>query len=77
VKPADISRIKTRNIKMIKSVSLQRTVRVRTSDTCIGNTEDTDDENGDLLADFHNILNRYFSQLLNARNVNDGKQLNH
>jgi hypothetical protein len=32
------------------------------------------DENGDLLADSHNILNRwknYFSQLLNAHNVND------
>jgi hypothetical protein len=32
------------------------------------------DENGDLLADFHNILNRwknYFSQLLNVHNVSD------
>jgi hypothetical protein len=32
------------------------------------------DENGDLLADSHNILNRrknYFSQLLNVHNVND------
>jgi hypothetical protein len=32
------------------------------------------DENGDLLADFHNILNRwknYFSELLNVHNVSD------
>jgi hypothetical protein len=36
------------------------------------------DENGDLLADFHNILNRwknYFSQLLNVHNVSDVKQI--
>jgi hypothetical protein len=36
------------------------------------------DENGDLLADSHNILNRwknYFSQLLNVRRVSDVKQL--
>jgi hypothetical protein len=37
------------------------------------------DENGDLLADFHNILNRwkkrnYFSQLLTVHNVNDVRQ---
>jgi hypothetical protein len=35
-------------------------------------------ENGDLLADFHNILNRwksYFSQLLNVHNVSDVKQI--
>jgi hypothetical protein len=34
------------------------------------------DENGDLLADSHNILNRwknYFSQLLNVHNVSDVK----
>jgi hypothetical protein len=33
-----------------------------------------------MLADFHNILNRqknYFSQLLNAHNVSDVRQLNH
>jgi hypothetical protein len=33
------------------------------------------DENGDLLADSHNILNRwknYFSQLLNVRRVSSG-----
>jgi hypothetical protein len=32
------------------------------------------DENGDLLADFHSILNRwknYFSQLLNVHNDSD------
>jgi hypothetical protein len=41
-------------------------------------------ENGDLLADSHNILNRwknYFSQLLNVHNVSDVRQkcirLNH
>jgi hypothetical protein len=36
------------------------------------------DENGDLLADSHNILNRwknYFSQLLNVRNVSDVRQI--
>jgi hypothetical protein len=35
------------------------------------------DENGDLLADSHNILNRwknYFSQLLNVQNVSDVRQ---
>jgi hypothetical protein len=35
------------------------------------------DENGDLLADYHNILNRwkkYFSQLLNVNNVSDVRQ---
>jgi hypothetical protein len=36
------------------------------------------DENGDLLVDSHNILNRwknYFSQLLNVRNVRDVRQI--
>jgi hypothetical protein len=36
------------------------------------------DENGDLLADSHNILNwwkNYFSQLLNVHNVNDIRQI--
>jgi hypothetical protein len=36
------------------------------------------DENGDLLEDFHNILNRwkkYFSQLLNVHNVSDVRQI--
>jgi hypothetical protein len=36
------------------------------------------DENGDLLADFHNILNRwksYFSQLVNVHNVSDVRQM--
>jgi hypothetical protein len=36
------------------------------------------DENGDLLADFHRILNRwknYFSQLLNAHRVSDVRQI--
>jgi hypothetical protein len=35
------------------------------------------DENGDLLADSHNILNswkKYFSQLLNVHNFSDVKQ---
>jgi hypothetical protein len=35
------------------------------------------DENGDLLADFHNILNRrrnYFSQLLNVHRIRDARQ---
>jgi hypothetical protein len=36
------------------------------------------DENGDLLADFHNILHtwkNYFSQLLNVHNVSDVRQI--
>jgi hypothetical protein len=36
------------------------------------------DENGDLLADSHNIFNRcknYFSQLLNVHNVSDVRQI--
>jgi hypothetical protein len=36
------------------------------------------DENGDLLADSHNILNRwknYFSQLLNVHNVSDVRKI--
>jgi hypothetical protein len=36
------------------------------------------DENGDLLPDSHNILNRYknyFSQLLNVHNVSDVRQI--
>jgi hypothetical protein len=36
------------------------------------------DENGDLLANFHNILNRwknYFSQLLNVHNVSDIRRI--
>jgi hypothetical protein len=36
------------------------------------------DENSDLLADSHNILNRwksYFSQLLNVHNVSDVRQI--
>jgi hypothetical protein len=37
-----------------------------------------EDENSNLLADTHNILNRwksYFSQLLNMHNVNDARQI--
>jgi hypothetical protein len=37
-----------------------------------------EDENGDLLADSHNILNRwknYFSQLLNVDNGSDDRQI--
>jgi hypothetical protein len=36
------------------------------------------DENGDLLADSHNILNRwknYISQLLNVHRVSDGRKI--
>jgi hypothetical protein len=33
------------------------------------------DENGDLLVDFHNILNRYFCQLLNEYGITDVKQI--
>jgi hypothetical protein len=35
------------------------------------------DENGDMPADFHNILNRWknYSQLLNVHNVSDVRQI--
>jgi hypothetical protein len=36
------------------------------------------DENGDLFADSHNILNKwknYFSQLLNVHNISDVRQI--
>jgi hypothetical protein len=36
VKPADISGIKTGDIRKSSLMSLQRTVRIRLSDTCIG-----------------------------------------
>jgi hypothetical protein len=41
-------------------------------------TDSEKDENGDLLPDSHNILNRwnnYFSQLLNVHGVSDVKQI--
>jgi hypothetical protein len=64
-------------------MSLQRTVRKRTLQTCIEEyitlkrgrqcrSNLVKDENGDSLADSHNILNRwknYFSQLLNVHRV--------
>jgi hypothetical protein len=70
-------------------MSLQRTVRTRTSETCIGEYINfkigcqprnnlVKDENGDVLADSHNILNRwknYFSQLLNMHDVSDVRQI--
>jgi hypothetical protein len=40
-------------------------------------TNTVEDENGDLLADFHSISNRWeysFCQLLNVHNVNDVRQ---
>jgi hypothetical protein len=45
----------------------------------VTNLELNKDENGDLLADSHNILNRgknYFYQLLNVHGVNDVMQTN-
>jgi hypothetical protein len=67
-------------------MSLQRTVRTRTSDSYRGikdfkrsyqpKNNLMKDENGDLLADSQNILNRWkncFSQLLNVHNVSDEK----
>jgi hypothetical protein len=69
-------------------MSLQRAVRRRTPETCIRGingfkrgyeprTSKVKDENGDLLADSHNILNRWknhFSQLLNVHNVSAVRQ---
>jgi hypothetical protein len=52
---------------------LQQTVRTRTSETCI-----EEDENADLFADSHNILNRwknYFSQVLNVHRESDVKNI--
>jgi hypothetical protein len=52
-------------------MSLNRTVRIRTSGTCVGGiTELVKDERGDLLADPHKIVNRwmnYFCQLLDVQ----------
>jgi hypothetical protein len=69
-------------------MSLQPTVRTRTSKVYRGVNEFKKgyqpgsklikDENGDLLADSHNILNRrknHFSQLLNVYKVSDVRQL--
>jgi hypothetical protein len=70
---------------------LQRTVRTRTSETCIEDRGINEfkrgyqprnnivkNENGDLLANSNNILNRwknYFSQLLKVHNVSDVRQI--
>jgi hypothetical protein len=67
-------------------MGLQQTVRTRTSETRIEEFKKgyqprnnlVKDENGDLLADSNNILNRwknYFSRLLNAHNVSDVRQI--
>jgi hypothetical protein len=70
-------------------MSLQRTIRTRTSDTCIEEYMNlrrdyqprnnlVKDDNDDLLADSHKILNRwnnYFSQLLNVHNVSDVRHI--
>jgi hypothetical protein len=71
-----------------KLMSLQRTVRTRTTDlNRIMNESErgyqlrnslVQDENGDLVADSHNTFNRwrsYFSQLLNVHNVSDVRQI--
>jgi hypothetical protein len=70
-------------------MSLQRTVRTRTSRHLYRGINEfkrgyqlrnnlVKDENGDLLADLHNILNRrknYFSRLLNVHNISDVRQI--
>jgi hypothetical protein len=67
-------------------MSLQRTVKTRTLETCIEDFKRgyqiisnlARDQNGDLLADSHNIVNRwknYFSPLLNVHRVNDVRQI--
>jgi hypothetical protein len=66
----------------------ERTVRTRTSEIYRGINESkrgyelrnnlVKDENGDLLADSHNILSRLkncFSQLLNVHNASDVRQI--
>jgi hypothetical protein len=69
-------------------MSLQRTVRTRTSETCMGEQINlrgyqprdnlVKDENGDLLADSYNILNswkNYFHKLLSVDNISDVRQM--
>jgi hypothetical protein len=67
---------------MTKLMSLQPTVRTRTSENCIEKYQPINKlekyENGDLLADSHNIFNRwknYFSQLLNVHNFSNVRQI--
>jgi NTP pyrophosphatase (non-canonical NTP hydrolase) len=66
VKPADILRIERVISERKKLMSLKFTVTSRTLETCIEvyinlrrvtNLEELKDENGDLLADSHTILN--------------------
>jgi hypothetical protein len=72
-------------------MSLQRTTRTRTLETCtekeinlrgvtrgVTRSNFVKDENGDLLADSHNILNgwkQYLCQLLNVHKVSDVTQI--
>jgi uncharacterized membrane protein len=78
LKTAEISGTKRGNMQKTELLSLQRTVRTRTSKIYIRGINEfkrnnlVKEENGDLLANFHNILNRWknnFSQLLNVHNV--------
>jgi hypothetical protein len=86
VKPADISGIKRGNIKISELAKNNKNKIIR--DLCRGRNEFkkgyqprsklVKDENGDLLADFHNILNRwkkYFPHLLNVNSVSDVRQI--
>jgi hypothetical protein len=73
----------------MKSMSLQQTVRTRTSESCIEKQNEfkrgyqirnnlAKDENGDQLADSRNILNKwknYYSQLLNVHSISDIRQI--
>jgi hypothetical protein len=84
VEPANISGIKRRNIWKTKLMSVRSSNNKNIRDPYRGinvfkkgyqpRNNLVKDENGDLLADSHNILNRwknYFSQLLNVHNVSD------
>jgi hypothetical protein len=89
VKPADISGIKKREYvkdKINEPATKNKNKNIRDlyrginefKRGCQPRNNLVKDENGDLLADSHNMLNRwknYFSQLLNVHNVIDLRQI--
>jgi plasmid stabilization system protein ParE len=89
-KPADISGIKWEYLKDTINELATNTENKNIRDLCRGingfkrdyqpRNNIVRDENGDLLVEFYNILNRwknYFSQLLNVHNVSDVMQILH
>jgi hypothetical protein len=88
VKPADISGIKKREYLKDKINELASNIKSKNIRDLYRGINEVKrgyqprnnlvrDENGDLLANYHNILNRlenYFSQLFNVHNVSDVRQ---